>query len=39
MVTAVQRQRLCGVSELPKTASSTIGNPEMVLELGEDYDF
>jgi hypothetical protein len=38
MVMAVQRQRSCGVSGLPETASLMIGNSEMVSELGEDYD-
>jgi hypothetical protein len=39
MVTVVQRQHSCGVSGLLKTASSLVENPEMVSELGEDYDF
>jgi hypothetical protein len=39
MVTAVQKQHSCGVSGLPKTASLAVGNPEMVSELSEDYDF
>jgi hypothetical protein len=39
MVMTIQRQRSCAVSGLPKTASSMIGNPEMVLELGDYYDF
>jgi hypothetical protein len=27
------------LADCRKTASSMVGNPEMVLELGEDYDF
>jgi hypothetical protein len=39
MVTAIQKQHSCGVSRFPEIASSMVGNPEMVSQLGEDYDF